>query len=110
MLVFKLDKPLAYNTKVMQMFNINEMKQQSPIESAIRIGKTIDRNTVFKIAEIISQFESVKECLANTKAFKNILEILRGNKIIHQNEISAYITPNNLSFTESGNEFFETIL
>ena len=107
-LVFVLDENMDYTTENFAKFNQNEKKTQNNIEKAVKIGKTIKAESVKKIAQVIDEYESIAECLSDSKGVKRIIDILDEDGQIQRNDVAQYM--NEDVFNEAGKEYIQTVL
>lgn len=107
-IVFVLDEPMDYTTENFAKFNANEKKAQNNTEKAVKVGKTMDSKTLQTIADTISGYDSIADCLSSEQGAKDIIDILVGKGIIQRNDVANYMNGN--SMNESGKELIETII
>lgn len=107
-LVFELAEAMPYTTQTFAKFNASDKKAQNNTEKAIKVGKTIDKETVSKIAGVIDKFDSVSECLNSKEGTNEIINYLTQAGILQRNDVEQY--EQNGVFNASGKEFIQTVL
>ncbi|GHU22226.1 hypothetical protein FACS1894172_15580 [Spirochaetia bacterium] len=107
-MVFELDNNDGYSTDQFAKFNQSDKKATDPIESAVKVSKTIKMPTVQSIATKMEDFDTMGDLYANTKAVNEIFGTLRRDGIIGEYDVPQYVTNNGI--TGAGKEFLETVL
>jgi hypothetical protein len=106
--VFEAAENNGYSTEQFAKFNRSTKKAMSPIESAVKVAKTIKPSTVESIASKISDFETLGELYADNKATSGIFDSLQRDDIITAMDRPQYIIDGGI--TGAGKEFLETVL
>jgi hypothetical protein len=106
--VFETAENKGYNTDQFAKFNKSSKKAMSPIESAVKVSKTIKRDTVESIAGKMSDFETLGELYADRNAVNDIFNTLQRDNIITSMDRPQYVVDGGI--TGAGKEFLETVL
>jgi hypothetical protein len=106
--IFETAKNDGYNTDQFAKFNKSSKKAMSPIESAVKVSKTIKASTVESVARKISDFDTLGELYADGKTVNDIFNTLQQDGIISSMDRPQYITDGGV--TGAGKEFLETVL
>ena len=106
--VFELNKKLPYDTKTFAMFNKDAKKSKSVSERAKEIGKTIDKDTINSISEIIDNFDTIDDLYNNEKATRELISLMQAKNIIDSNDLSDVY--NGSKFTGSGKDLVESVI
>lgn len=106
--VFELNKKLPYDTKTFAMFNKDAKKSKSVSERAKEIGKTIDKDTINSVSEIIDNFDTIDDLYNNEKATRELISLMQAKNIIDSNDLSDVY--NGSKFTGSGKDLVESVI
>jgi hypothetical protein len=106
--IFETDKNEGYSTRQFAKFNESGKKAMNPIESAVKVAKTIKPHTVESIAGKIGEFDTMGELYADKKAVNDIFSALQQGGILGQFDRPQYVTEDGI--TGAGKEFLETVL
>ena len=106
--VFETDENEGYSTKQFARFNESNKKAMNPIESAVKVAKTIKPQTVESIAGKMGEYDTLGELYADKKATNEIFSVLQQGGIIGQFDRPQYVTDDGI--TGAGKEFLETVL
>lgn len=108
-LVFEVTDAISYDTATFAEFNKTVSKQKNPLEMAIALGKSIDKQTTDRLARIIEPFDTMGEFHANTPAVSGFFGELIAAGVITDMDRRAFIDDNG-HITEAGKEFVESLL
>jgi len=106
--VFEVPNNEAYSTKQFAKFNESSTKTMNPVEAAVKVSKTMTQDTVDKVSEVISDFDTMGELYSNKKAVNEIYDNLQKGGIINDFNRSQYVTDSGI--TGAGKEFLETVM
>ena len=104
--VLELDNDLNYDTNTFAKFNKDTKKTKSITEKAKEIRKTVDDDTINRVAEVLNDYEKIDDVYNSTKASKELLDLLVNKKIIDTNEIAELYDGN--KFTGAGKDLIES--
>lgn len=107
-IVFVPDADLPYNTETFAKFNAEEKKTQSTIERAIKSSKSVSKDIVIPIANVIDRFKNLTDFYNDTQATQDVIQILTQNKVVQTNELPRLL--DNDVFSAEGKSFLETIM
>ena len=106
--VFEIQSDGAYSTQQFAQFNESETKAMNPIETAVKVSKTVKPETVKAAAEVITEFDTMGELYADSKAVGRIFDKFETAGIINRFTRPQY--ENAGAITGAGKEFLETVL
>lgn len=106
--VFEIQSDGAYSTQQFAKFNESETKAMNPIETAVKVSKTVKPETVKAAAEVITEFDTMGELYADSKAVGRIFDKFETAGIINRFTRPQY--ENAGAITGAGKEFLETVL
>ena len=106
--VFEIQSDGAYSTQQFAQFNVSETKAMNPIETAVKVSKTVKPETVKAAAEVITEFDTMGELYADSKAVGRIFDKFETAGIINRFTRPQY--ENAGAITGAGKEFLETVL
>ena len=107
-IVFVPDVELPYNTATFAKFNAEDKKTQSTLERAIKSSKSVSREIIIPISEVVDGFNSLAEFYADSNATQKVLQVLTRNSIVQPNEIPRLMDGD--VFSVEGRSFLETLL
>lgn len=107
--VFETNVNGKYSTKQFAKFNQSGKKAQSPVETAVKIAKTVNAKTVESVAEKINQYDTLGELYADNKSMRDVFGTLIESDLIKKTDLPAYYTDES-GVTSNGKEFLETVL
>lgn len=99
---------LPYNTATFAKFNAEDKKTQSTLERAIKSSKSVSREIIIPISEVVDGFKSLAEFYADSNATQKVLQVLTRNSIVQPNEIPRLMDGD--VFSAEGRSFLETLL
>ena len=97
-----------YSTEQFAKFNVKEIKQMSPVESAVKMSKIMTTEIVKDVSDRIYEFDTLSEMYADKKATTEIFNSLQRGNIITEFNRPQYITEDGI--TGAGKEFLETVM
>jgi hypothetical protein len=106
--IFETSENKDYSTDQFAKFNKSSKKAMSPIESAVKVSKTIKTETVESIAGKMSDFETLGELYADRNVINDIFNTLQKDNIITSMDRPQYVVEGGI--TGAGKEFLETVL
>ena len=106
--VFEIQSDDNYSTQQFAQFNVSETKAMNPIETAVKVSKTVKPETVKAAAEVITEFDTMGELYADSKAVGRIFDKFETAGIINRFTRPQY--ENAGAITGAGKEFLETVL
>ena len=106
--VFEIQSDGTYSTQQFAKFNESETKAMNPIETAVKVSKTVKPETVKAAAEVITEFDTMGELYADSKAVGRIFDKFETAGIINRFTRPQY--ENAGAITGAGKEFLETVL
>ena len=106
--IFETAENNGYSTDQFAKFNKSSKKAMSPIESAVKVSKTIKVDTVESIAGKMADFETLGELYADRVAVNEIFNTLQRDNIITSMDRPQYVVDGGI--TGAGKEFLETVL
>lgn len=106
--VFEIQSDDTYSTQQFAQFNVSETKAMNPIETAVKVSKTVKPETVKAAAEVITEFDTMGELYADSKAVGRIFDKFETAGIINRFTRPQY--ENAGAITGAGKEFLETVL
>lgn len=106
--VFETDSNEAYSTEQFAKFNRSGKKAMDPIESAVKVSKTIKPYTVEEVASTISEFDTLGELYADKKSCSKVFNAMIDGGLIQKTDLPAYFTDSGI--TGAGKEFLETVM
>ena len=106
--VFEIQSDDKYSTQQFAQFNVSETKAMNPIETAVKVSKTVKPETVKAAAEVITEFDTMGELYADSKAVGRIFDKFETAGIINRFTRPQY--ENAGAITGAGKEFLETVL
>ncbi|MDR2534983.1 MAG: hypothetical protein LBD29_03005, partial [Treponema sp.] len=106
--IFETAENTGYSTDQFAKFNKSSKKAMSPIESAVKVSKTIKTVTVESIAGKMEDFETLGELYADRNAVNEIFNTLQRDAIISAMDRPQYVVDGGI--TGAGKEFLETVL
>ena len=106
--VFEIQSDDTYSTQQFAQFNESETKAMNPIETAVKVSKTVKPETVKAAAEVITEFDTMGELYADSKAVGRIFDKFETAGIINRFTRPQY--ENAGAITGAGKEFLETVL
>ena len=106
--VFETDSNEAYSTEQFAKFNRSGKKAMDPIESAVKVSKTIKPYTVEEVATQISEFDTLGELYADKKSCSKVFNAMIYGGLIQKTDLPAYFTDSGI--TGAGKEFLETVM
>jgi len=112
-LVFVPNQDIEYTTQNFALFNAQDKKSQSAIETAVSLGKRINEDTIQQISGIFDKFETMSEFNSSPADIKEIRDILTSNNIINKNDLAKYFetsSTGSLQLSEVGKDFVENLL
>lgn len=107
-IVFVPDVELPYNTATFAKFNAEDKKTQSTLDRAIKSSKSVSREIIIPISEVVDGFNSLAEFYADSNATQKVLQVLTRNSIVQPNEIPRLMDGD--VFSAEGRSFLETLL
>jgi hypothetical protein len=107
-IVFEVSHTGEYTVDDFAKFNARDTKQMSPVETAVKISKRMQPETLQSIADEVVMFDTIGELYANAKASAKIFSILEGQGLVSKFDMPQYYADNHI--TEAGKEFFETAM
>jgi hypothetical protein len=105
-IVFETDETLPYTTETFALFNLADKKTMNKTESAVKMSKLIDIDTLKNISTIISSFEELKHLYESESDVRKIFDLLAACGVITQTELPEYIDHSG-TISNSGREFLE---
>ena len=106
--VFEVDGEMPYTADTFAKFNAQEMKGQSKTETSVKMGKVVDNATYGRIISTISDYETLGEFYADTKAVRDIFSDLIGSGVIPQVKATEMFDGDGISV--QGRELIENLL
>jgi hypothetical protein len=106
--IFETAENDGYSTDQFAKFNKSSKKAMNPIESAVKVSKTIKSGTIENVASKISEFDTLGELYADNKAVQEIFDAFQRDGVIAQVDRPQYVTEGGI--TGGGKEFMETVL
>ncbi|MGP1459510.1 MAG: hypothetical protein ACTTKL_09400 [Treponema sp.] len=106
--VFEIQNDGTYSTEQFAKFNESETKAMNPIETAVKISKTVKPETIKDAAEVITEFDTMGKLYADSKAVGRIFDKFETAGIINRFTRPQY--ENAGAITGAGKEFLETVL
>lgn len=106
--VFETDPKEEYSTEQFAKFNRSGKKAMDPIESAVKVSKTIKPQTIEDVAGQISEFDTLGELYADKKALRKVFNSFIDGGLIQKTDLPAYFTDSGI--TGAGKEFLETVM
>ncbi len=106
--VFETDSKEEYSTEQFAKFNRSGKKAMDPIESAVKVSKTIKPQTIEDVAGQISEFDTLGELYADKKALRKVFNSFIDGGLIQKTDLPAYFTDSGI--TGAGKEFLETVM
>ena len=106
--VFETDSNEGYSTEQFAKFNRSGKKAMDPIESAVKVSKTIKPYTVEEVATQISEFDTLGELYADKKSCSKVFNAMIDGGLIQKTDLPAYFTDSGI--TGAGKEFLETVM
>lgn len=106
--VFETDSNEGYSTEQFAKFNRSGKKAMDPIESAVKVSKTIKPYTVEEVASTISEFDTLGELYADKKSCSKVFNAMIDGGLIQKTDLPAYFTDSGI--TGAGKEFLETVM
>jgi hypothetical protein len=106
--IFETAENTSYSTDQFAKFNKSSKKAMSPIESAVKVSKTIKAETVEGIAGKMADFETLGELYADRNTVNDIFNALQRDNIISAMDRPQYVVDGGI--TGAGKEFLETVL
>lgn len=108
--VFELAEYMPYNTETYHRFNRPEGKAESPLEAAIRLGRTVPQDFIRFVSGLLEPFDTLSDFYASKDAVKKLMQAVQHHGILSSNEIADKYDPDKQALTPTGKEFFETLM
>lgn len=106
--VFVVDGPVEYNANTFAKFNLSDTKTQSKTEKAVKAGKIISDELFDQIAQIFSNFDTLKELYRDTDSVRDLINLMQRNGIITLEQIPELTDNEGLS--GAGIDFIENTI
>ena len=107
-IVFMPFEAMPYDTNTFAKFNAEEKKTQGGLERAIKASKSVSREAIIPIAQIVDGFEKLNDYYNSEAAAKQTINVLLDNGVIGTNEVPGMMDGNVLSV--EGRSFVETLM
>lgn len=107
-IVFMPFEAMPYNTNTFAKFNAEEKKTQGGLERAIKASKSVSREAIIPLAQIVDGFEKLNDYYNSEAAAKQTINVLLDNGVIGTNEVPGMMDGNVLSV--EGRSFVETLM
>lgn len=107
-IVFVPKEAMPYNTATFAKFNAEEKKTQNSLESAIKASKSVSKEVIIPLSDIVEQFDKLNDFYNNPQATKKAIGVLLQNGVIGSNEVPRLMDGDLLS--QEGRSYFETLM